>query len=59
MEARVDGFGQTSTSVIQKELFGDSKKAVELLSRMEQLTIVSYNTLTELYEHRDQIKNAQ
>ena len=41
------------TSVIQKESFGDSNKDVDLLARMEQLTIASENTLTELYEHRD------
>ena len=59
MKARVDNFGQISTSVIQKESFSDSKKAVELLSIMKQLTISSENTLTELYYHRDQINNSQ
>ena len=59
MQAHVENFGRILTSVIQKESFGDSKKAVELLVRMEQITIVSYNTLTDLYEHRNKIKNAQ
>ena len=59
IQGRVDDFGQSLTSVIQKEYFGDSKKAVELLVIVEQLKIASQNTLTELYEHMDQIKNAQ
>ena len=59
IQARVNDFGQILTSVIQNESFGDSKKAVELLEIMEQIAITSKNTLTELYEHIDQIKNAQ
>ena len=59
MQICVDNFGQILTSVIQKESFGDSKKAVEILVRMEQLPIASENTITELYDHRDQIKILQ
>ena len=56
MKARVDNFGQNLTSIIQKESFRDSKKAVELPTRMEHLTIASENTLTELYDHRNKVK---
>ena len=59
MQERVDDFGQILTSVIQKESLGDSKKSVELITRIEQLKIESENTLTELYEHRYKIINAQ
>ena len=59
MQARVDDFGHMKTSVLQKESFGDSRKAVEIFARMERPTIASENTLTELYEHRYQIKDAQ
>ena len=41
IQGRVDDFGQSLTSVIQKEYFGDSKKAVELLVIVEQLKIAS------------------
>ena len=53
MQARVDDIGQILTSVIHKESFGNSKKAVDILEIMEQLVIASDNTLTELYGHRD------
>ena len=59
LQARVDSFGQVLTSVIQKESFGDTKKSAEIIARTEQLTISSENTLTELYDHRDQINNSQ
>ena len=59
MQARIDNFGKFSTTVINKESFGGSKKSVELLTRMEQLIISYENTLTGFYEQRNQIKNSQ
>ena len=59
MQARVDNFGQILTSAIQKESFGDSKKAIEILARREQITIAYENILTDLYQHRYQIKDSQ
>ena len=56
MQARVEDFGQILTSIIQKESFGYSMKSVELLARIEQLTIVSEITLTQLYEQIFQIE---
>ena len=35
IQARVDNFGKMLTSIIQKESFGDSKKSVELITRIE------------------------